>query len=149
MVCLGNICRSPIAEGILAHKVAKAGLKWRIDSAGTSGYHDGDNADSRAIEECHGHGINISRQISRKVKDADFADFDLILAMDNQNYRDLLAICPEKYRLKIKRATDLSNTLKGQDIPDPYFDGRFAIVFNMLERTFDEYLASLRLANRN
>lgn len=140
MVCLGNICRSPMAEGILKHKTEDLGLDWLIDSAGTSGFHDGEGPDYRAIKYCKTRNIDISRQISRSLVHSDFIDFDLILAMDAQNYQDILKKCPKDYHHKVKMVCDLSISLKGQIVPDPYYDGQFSKVFEILDKCFDEFL---------
>ncbi|MEY3421046.1 MAG: hypothetical protein RIR48_1335, partial [Bacteroidota bacterium] len=82
MVCLGNICRSPIAQGILEKKISEKNLDWYVDSAGTSGWHDGEPPDARAISAAHRQGTDISTQVSRKITPHDIRHFDLILAMD-------------------------------------------------------------------
>ncbi|MEM6397089.1 MAG: low molecular weight protein-tyrosine-phosphatase [Bacteroidota bacterium] len=88
-VCLGNICRSPLAEGLLRQEAEKRGLPWEVDSAGTSGWHEGEAADPRSRAVARHNGLNIDDQRSRKVKAEDFENFDLILAMDRQNMLDL------------------------------------------------------------
>jgi protein-tyrosine phosphatase len=140
MVCLGNICRSPIAEGILKQKIANYDLDWIVDSAGTSGWHDGENPDLRAIAECKKHGVDISNQISRKIMVKDFENFDLILAMDRNNLRDIVSICPDqKYleNIKLAMSFEIEDDL---NVPDPYYDNRFELVFKMLDRGLESLI---------
>jgi len=94
MVCLGNICRSPLAEGIMQHLVEKKGLGWQIDSAGTGNWHVGEGPDRRSTRTARDHGIDISRQVCRQFRQRDFDDFDLILVMDKFNLRDVLNMAP-------------------------------------------------------
>ena len=89
MVCLGNICRSPLAEGIARDLISKRNLPWQVDSAGTIDWHQGNPPDSRSIACAKKHGIDIADQVSRKIRKRDLVDFDIILAMDAQNYRDV------------------------------------------------------------
>lgn len=140
MVCLGNICRSPLAEGILQAKVAARGLNWEVDSAGTSGFHSGEKPDRRSIKVAREHGIDISNQHSRQFRGWDFESFDVIYAMDLQNYRDILSMAnSEEERAKVRM---IMNELEpGEDInvPDPYF-GEFGFenVFTMLDNACEE-----------
>src|ERR1044072_5341879 len=93
MVCLGNICRSPLAEGILRKKLQDAGIAHvHVDSAGTNGYHNGENPDPRSIKNAKKNGVDISGLISRKFTVADFDHFDRIYVMDQSNYRDVMAL---------------------------------------------------------
>lgn len=92
MVCLGNICRSPLAQGILERKVAAQGLDWEIDSAGTGSWHIGEQPDPRSVYTAGQHGLDISAQRARQFGRQDLKDFDLILAMDQSNYRDILRL---------------------------------------------------------
>src|SRR5690606_36084837 len=94
MVCLGNICRSPLAQGILEANVKRQRMDWTVDSAGTSGWHAGEKPDNRAIDMARKNGINISNQRSRMLTSEDFYQFDFILAMDQKNYNDILQVCP-------------------------------------------------------
>ena len=135
-VCLGNICRSPTAEGIFRQLVDKAGLKdqFVIDSAGTGAWHAGEPPDKRSAMEALKHGIDISHQRARKVEDADFHEFDYILAMDDQNYRDLLEDCPPKLEHKISLMLKHGPFKGTTTVPDPYYsaDG-FDLVYSLLE----------------
>lgn len=133
MVCLGNICRSPLAEGILKSKVSEAIF---IDSAGTAAYHVGNLPDVRSIEVALKHGIDISQQRARKFTEKDFDDFDLIYAMDQSNYQDIIALSRTKEdRQKAQLILNEINTNANQDVPDPYYgeDNGFENVYQMLD----------------
>ena len=124
-VCLGNICRSPAAEGAFMHLLKKQGLheSFYVDSAGTSSYHEGEKADSRMRETAQKRGIDLPSW-SRQVTSDDFIDFDLILAMDKKNFQDLEVICPKSELLyKLKMFTDFKQEMKHSEVPDPYFGG--------------------------
>lgn len=142
MVCLGNICRSPLAEGILKHKVVENNLKWEIDSAGTSGWHSGEAPDARSIEVAAKYGIDISKQFSRKFYGYDLENFDIIYAMDINNHNDILALAKnEQERSKVKLIlNELDN--KNENVPDPYFGGKdgFEDVFQMLNAACDKII---------
>jgi protein-tyrosine phosphatase len=129
MVCLGNICRSPLAEGIMKQQVKEAGLDWEVDSAGTGNWHVGQGPDKRSTREAKNNGIDISKQICRQFKVKDFDDFDLILVMDKNNFADVSALARNKQdQEKIKLF------LGNQDVPDPYFnDAHFEPVFKLIE----------------
>lgn len=134
-VCMGNICRSPLAEGVLTDLADGEGVSDRItvDSAGTGGWHTGDAPDPRSIAMARRHGIDISRQRARQVTRADFEAFDLILAMDENNLANLLQLSPEKHRHKIHLFMDYAAGYP-ENVPDPYYgaeDG-FLDVYNML-----------------
>ena len=134
-VCLGNICRSPLAEGNFRQHLEEAGLteEIRVDSAGTGAWHVGGAPDPRSIETAARHGLDITGQRARKVRDADFGDFEMILAMDRSNRDTLLARAPASSRDRIHLFMDLSLGL-ARDVPDPYYgqgDG-FEAVYRML-----------------
>ncbi len=140
-VCMGNICRSPTAEGVF-RKIAEAELSHinlRIDSAGTIGYHAGEHADSRAISAAKRRGYDLSSIISRQVRDDDFESFDLILAMDDDNYFNLVRHAEqagmEKHKRKIQRFLDYSRQDKFREVPDPYYGGAkgFDLVIDLIE----------------
>jgi protein-tyrosine phosphatase len=132
-VCRGNICRSPLAEGIFSHLVAVAGIadRFTIDSAGTGGWHQGDQPDRRSIATASHHGIDISRQRARRIKSEDFSDFDLILAMDRANIVELRRIAPQADNISLFGEHALGT---GEDIPDPYYGGSdgFELVYARL-----------------
>jgi protein-tyrosine phosphatase len=135
-VCLGNICRSPTAEGVFRHRVREAGLHEliEIDSAGTHAYHVGEPPDARAQQAARQRGIDISDLRGRQVVRRDIERFDFVLAMDRENYENLLAICPpgleHKVRLFMEFAPD-----QPPEVPDPYFGGAsgFDRVLDMIE----------------
>lgn len=130
MVCLGNICRSPMAEAVLAH-LAPA---WQVDSAGTGGWHAGEQPDRRTLAELRRHGIATPHR-ARQVRAADFRDFDLILAMDAQNLADLRALAPPDATAAVRLLGDY-DPQGGGAVPDPYYDGpeAFAAIFVQIER---------------
>lgn len=135
MVCLGNICRSPLAEGILKHKLDQRNIEAFVDSAGTGGYHIGSLPDQRSIDIAEKYGINITDQRARKIRSVDFEEFDLIFAMDTYNYQDLRAMAKEAELGKIKMILNESNQGKNMSVPDPYYGGQdgFENVFQMLD----------------
>jgi len=143
MVCLGNICRSPLAEGILKSKVD--GSKVFVDSAGTEGWHQGNPPDQRSIDVAKYHHIDIANQRSRKFKASDFNEFDLILVMDKTNYIDIASKAEsESDRQKIKLILDFSpNTYS--EVPDPYYDGKngFEFVYQLLDEACEIILSKI------
>lgn len=133
MVCLGNICRSPLAEGILQSKVSKEVI---VDSAGTSGFHQGELPDSRSIAVAKKYGIDLTNQRSRKFTSKDFDTFDVIYAMDYSNYRDIIALAlTEEDKGKVKMILNESFLGEDRNVPDPYYGGEmgFENVYAMLE----------------
>ncbi len=130
MVCLGNICRSPLAEGIMQHLVKQNGLDWEVDSAGTGHWHVGEGPDRRSVRVAHNNGIDISSQVCRVFNVDDFDRFDHILVMDKNNLRDVLA----KTRNNADR-NKVSLLLGDKQVPDPYYDNaQFAPVFKLIEQ---------------
>jgi protein-tyrosine phosphatase len=140
MVCLGNICRSPLAEGILKQKLKQKGIDVEVDSAGTGGYHIGALPDTRSIEIANKYGIDITDQRARKVRSVDFEEFDLIFAMDTYNYQDLCKSAKENEFDKIKMILNESHPKKNMSVPDPYYGGKdgFENVYQMLELACDK-----------
>jgi protein-tyrosine phosphatase len=136
VVCLGNICRSPLAEGILRAKAEERGLQWEIDSAGTGGWHEGDAPDKRSITVAKKHSIDISKQKARKIRKEDFDNFDLILPMDTSNRDDLYEMTSTmEQRNKIRLIMDVVYPNKNISVPDPYHgvEKDYEKVFEMLE----------------
>jgi protein-tyrosine phosphatase len=124
-VCLGNICRSPSAENIMRHLIQQAGLEQHIlcDSAGTAAYHTGEPPDRRMAVAAAKEGITLTGR-ARKFTPQDFETFDLILAMDRENYRDILAQDPQgQYRHKVKMMLDFRQNYTLTEVPDPYYGG--------------------------
>ena len=147
-VCLGNICRSPAAEGVFKYKVKERGLEYafEIDSAGTAGYHAGEPADRRMQQHARKRGINLT-SISRKFNPAtDFDTFDWVVAMDNENVSNLkrMARSPEDVA-KISKMTDFSKTGNYTEIPDPNYGGSdgFELVLDLLEDACEGLLEKL------
>jgi protein-tyrosine phosphatase len=143
MVCLGNICRSPLAEGILRAKANKKGWAMEVDSAGTGGWHAGEAPDRRSQKVAAKNGIDISNQKARKFKSQDFDEFDLILAMDTENMKDLLLLAPnEKARNKVKLILNYLNPTKNQNVPDPYYGqmADFEMVFYLLDQALEQFI---------
>ncbi|XP_052164385.1 uncharacterized protein LOC127781471 [Oryza glaberrima] len=158
-VCLGNICRSPAAEAVFRNLVSKRGLesKFLIDSAGTIGYHEGNKADSRMRSASKKRGIEVT-SISRPVKPSDFRDFDLILAMDRQNYEDLLSSferwrhrepLPDSGPKKVKLMCSYCKRHTESEVPDPYYGGPqgFEKVLDLLEDACESLLDSIVAEN--
>ncbi|MDB5102601.1 MAG: protein-tyrosine-phosphatase [Fibrobacteres bacterium] len=146
-VCLGNICRSPLAEGIFLHQVKARGLEGRYtaDSAGTGDWHVGNPPDTRSINVARKRGVALP-SLGRQVRKSDFEEFDLILAMDGNNRRDLLELSPAKYRDKVKLMRDFDAAGdRGADVPDPYYGGPFEFdnVYEMLDRCCSRLLETL------
>lgn len=135
MVCLGNICRSPLAEGILSAKAKSKNLNWEVDSAGTGGWHSGEMPDRRSIEIAKMNGIDITNQRARKVRSTDFEDFDYIFAMDTTNFKDLIKwTLDDAERAKIKLILNEIYPNEERSVPDPYWDDNgFEKVFKMLD----------------
>lgn len=148
-VCLGNICRSPTAEGVFLHLVEQAGLADRfvIDSAGTGDWHVGERADPRALAEAKRRGVRLP-SIARQVVAGDFARFDLLLAMDRRNRADLLGMArSEPARQKVRLFREFDPTASPEaEVPDPYHGGDqgFAEVFDICWRASEGLLARLR-----
>lgn len=134
MVCLGNICRSPMAQGVMEHLVACEQLQWTVDSAGTNGYHDGEAPDPRAIRATQFRGIHIESQVSRKISSSDLDDFDIILAMDRSNLSYLLSMCKsEQQTKKIRLLMEFAHFGLSDQVPDPYYDNRFDLALDLIE----------------
>ena len=140
-VCLGNICRSPTAEAIFRGQAAGRGFE--IDSAGTSGWHDGNPSDPRASAEAAKRGIDMSYIRSRKVIPEDFERFDMIVAMDGQNLRDLKAMQPAGSTAKLVKLLDYAPEIGRADVPDPYYEDNFPEVLDMIELACGKLLDKL------
>ncbi|MDZ7877750.1 MAG: low molecular weight protein-tyrosine-phosphatase [Saprospiraceae bacterium] len=144
MICLGNICRSPLAEGILKHKVAKQQLDWQVDSAGTGDWHVGDLPDRRSIAIAKKYGIDLTDQRARQFQKSDLDTFDLILAMDKNNQQDILRFAKtETQRAKVQLIMNFSRPNSDLGVPDPYYDNRFQLVYDLLNETCEAIVARL------
>lgn len=149
-VCMGNICRSPTAEGVFRDKVKNAELAMdlHIDSAGTHDYHVGKPPDARAQEAARGRGYDLSDLRGRQVSARDFEEFDYVLAMDKDNLALLLKRCPAQFRHKVRRFLSFSRRYPNLDVPDPYYGGRagFDQVLDMVEDAAEGLIEEI---NRN
>lgn len=136
MVCLGNICRSPLAEGIMQHLADKEGLHWEVDSAGTGDWHVGHGPDKRSVRTAREHDIDISKQVCRVFRTSDFNTFDHILVMDTSNLANVLAMTrndEDKKKVKL--------LLVEKIVPDPYYDDAlFEPVFKLIEEGCKEFI---------
>ncbi len=146
-VCLGNICRSPAAEGIFRQKIKHAGLDHLIscDSAGTSAYHEGEPADGRMRDHAKGRGYNLT-SLARHLTPKDLDHFDLILTMDESNYNNTLRLDPEGiYHKKVKKIVSYCKIHDVGEVPDPYYGGTdgFELVIDILEDSCDELIKEL------
>jgi len=136
MVCLGNICRSPLAHGVMEHLVQQNGLNWEIDSAGTGGWHVGQQPDHRSIAIAKKYGLDISGQSCRKFDTSDFERFDQILVMDYSNLNDVRALARNE-----EEHNKISLFLKDTIVPDPYYeDDQFDPVYQMIEKRCKELI---------
>ncbi len=138
MVCLGNICRSPLAEGILASKLPKD--KFFVDSAGTGNWHVGKNPDARSIATAKKNGIDISKQKGQLFNKSHFDDFDYIYVMDSSNYEDVIELAPNKEaKQKVKLILNELFPDENVDVPDPYYglQNGFDMAFEMLNESCD------------
>jgi protein-tyrosine phosphatase len=146
-VCLGNICRSPTAEAVFRDLVRREAvdLAIEIDSAGTHAYHIGSAPDTRAIAAAQRRGIDMSPLRARVVEPADFERFDLLLAMDEQNYRHLLGMAPPHQRDRVRLLLDFAPESGRRDVPDPYYGGAtgFEDVLDLIEEAARGLLAAL------
>ncbi len=148
-VCLGNICRSPTAEGVFSALVTAEGLSDRIsmESAGTAAYHIGEPPDPRSQAAALKRGIDISGQQARRVRTDDFLEFDYLLAMDQDNHRNLLAICPPGLEHKVRLMLDYAETVDEQSVPDPYYVGGngFEVVLDLIDNAAKGLLEDIRV----
>jgi protein-tyrosine phosphatase len=143
MVCLGNICRSPMAQGVLEARAAAAGLQVTADSAGISGWHDGSPPDPRAVSAAARRGLEIAGQRARRVAAADYGRFDLFCAMDRRILDALRQRQPAGSGARLALLMDFAPGSEGRSVPDPYYDGNeaFDAVLDMIEAAVDGLLA--------
>ncbi|MBQ7855630.1 MAG: low molecular weight phosphotyrosine protein phosphatase [Alistipes sp.] len=147
-VCLGNICRSPAANGIMEKMVAEAGLQKciEVDSAGVMGWHAGNLPDPRMVQAAASHGYNLTHR-ARQVREEDYYNFDMIIVMDDSNYEEVSRLAPErKYLDKLYRMTEFTTEYPDYHyVPDPYYEGveGFHLVIGMLENGCRELLKQL------
>ena len=139
-LCLGNICRSPAAEAVVRHQAAKAGLRVELDSAGTGDWHVGEPPYGPMQAAARARGYDLSALRARQLAPADFARFDFILAMDQQNLRDARMIAPERARAVLEPFL-----AQGEDVPDPYYTRDFDACLDIIEAGAEELIARLHL----
>ncbi len=147
MVCLGNICRSPVAEGVLRSKIEKLNLPVEVDSAGTSNYHIGECPDRRSILSAHRNGIDISGFRARQFTVTDFDAFDLILSMDMRNLENILKLARNENDIrKVQLLLEYSHPGKKLNVPDPYFGGEegFNTVFSLINNACDKLVENIK-----
>jgi protein-tyrosine phosphatase len=146
-VCLGNICRSPMAEGVFRRVAADRGVldRFEIDSAGLGNWHAGQAPDTRAQEAAGNRGIDISGQSARQVTRADYVRFDLLLAMDGANYEELTQLAPKEARHKVRQFLDFAPHVGTRDVPDPFYGGSegFDHALDLIEAAASGLLADL------
>ena len=142
MVCLGNICRSPLAEGIMENKINQFNLDWQVDSAGTGAWHVGELPDPRSIKVAQKYNIDITNQRARQFRKDDLEEFDLILTMDASNYQNVKRLASSPTQIdKVKMIMNFVSPGMNQPVPDPYYgnDG-FENVFEMLDEACDKII---------
>lgn len=147
MVCLGNICRSPMAEGLLRHKIQELNLDVETDSAGTSGIHIGSKPDHRMIDTAAKYGVDISDLRARQFQASDLETFDYVFAMDKENQRNMLALAKnETQRNKVKLFLEQVNYPELSEVPDPYYGDQaaFEFVFSLLDEATDTFIETLK-----
>ena len=144
--CMGNICRSPTAEGVMRAKLVAAGLDVDVDSAGTHGYHVGAPPDERSQEHALKRGYDLSRLRARKLEARDFERFDLVLAMDDDNLANAQRLCPPARRDRLKLLMSYAPQAGNPHVPDPYYSGDagFEEVLDLVEAACDGLITSLR-----
>lgn len=142
MVCLGNICRSPLAEGILKQKIEEHKLDWLVESAGTGSWHIGELPDPRSVHTARNKGIDITDQRARQLKPADLDSYDLILAMDSSNYNDIVRYAfTEEQKVKVQLIMNYLNPDLNENVPDPYWDDNgFEKVYDMLNAACEKII---------
>ncbi len=147
-VCMGNICRSPTAEGVFNAMIESNDLSFAfdVDSAGTHAYHVGDAPDLRAQKAARDRGIELKHLRARRVKHEDFEQFDHILVMDDDNHAVLYDICPDEHKHKIRHFLAYAPHLQQREVPDPYYGGAYGFerVLDMVEAASEGFIETLR-----
>jgi protein-tyrosine phosphatase len=147
-VCMGNICRSPTAEGVFIAAIENQRLsdRFEVDSAGTHAYHVGDAPDLRAQKAARDRGVELKHLKARKVRGSDFEQFDHILVMDDENYAILTEICPVEHQSKIRHFLNYAPQLHQREVPDPYYGGAYGFerVLDMVEAASQGFIEDLR-----
>jgi len=146
MVCLGNICRSPLAQGILETTSKKHNLAIYVDSAGTGNWHNGSSPDKRSIDVAKKYGIDISHQKARQFSSLDFKKFNKIYVMDNQNYKDVIRLCSSEEECnKVELILNSLDKEKRLSVPDPYYGGQdgFENIYKLLYTACEKIVVDL------
>lgn len=147
MVCLGNICRSPIAEVIFKKKLLEAGLSWTVRSAGTNRYHKGGPADARAIEVCRGKGMDLSAHIARRLTPADFDQYDVLFSMAADVTEEMQGIVGDESKMsRVRGFMDALYPGQARSVPDPWYGGAqgFVECWELIERASERWIEILR-----
>lgn len=146
MVCLGNICRSPMAEGVLRQKALSAGLNIVVDSAGTANYHAGEKPDYRAISCMQSHDIDISNLRARQFTRNDFDDFDFIFTMDAENHDNVMKLAEPSHKPRVRMLLNEIFPKRNMPVPDPWFGSMddFQEVYSLLDRACDVIIEKLK-----
>ena len=148
MVCMGNICRSPMAHGVFAERIREAGLDHAVDvdSAGTHSYHVGEPPDRRAQAAARARGYELSGQRARRLVADDFRNFDYVLVMDDENLRNARTLQPSDGRARLHRFLEFAGSRPEREVPDPYYGGAqgFATVMDLVEEAATGFLSHLR-----
>jgi len=151
-VCMGNICRSPTAQGVFERLVVENELATfiQIDSAGTHAYHIGEQPDQRASAAALKRGVDLSKQKARRVSPEDFQLFDYVVAMDSSKFEDLASICPAEHESKLRLLMDFAADIEVTEVPDPYYGGAtgFERVLDLIELASAGLLADIRQQHR-
>ena len=148
MVCLGNICRSPLAEGILQHKVNEAGLSWVVESAGTNGYHIGEPPHHLSQKVAQLNGINICDQRARRFKSSDFEEYDLLYAMSKDVIDDMKSMAGNKWQQeKVRLLMEELHPGQQKDVPDPWYgpEPGYHEVYKMIEAACEKILKKAQI----
>ena len=149
---MGNICRSPTAEGVFEKLIKEQGLEdiFLIDSAGTHAYHEGKQPDLRSQSAALERGIKLDHLRARRVIMGDFEDFDYLLVMDDHNFETLIDACPDEYKNKISYFLEYAPQLATREVPDPYYGGQFGFedVLDMIEAASEGFLSALHTVGR-
>jgi protein-tyrosine phosphatase len=151
-VCMGNICRSPTAEGVFTKLINQKNLdsRFTVDSAGTHAYHVGNPPDARAQQAALKRGVELQQLRARKVHSSDFEYFDYVLVMDDDNFAIVIRECPDEHKDKVKYLLDYAPHLGVREVPDPYYGGKhgFEQVLDMVEDASLGFLESLEKAGK-
>lgn len=143
MICLGNICRSPLAQGVMESLCKANHLDWQIDSAGTASWHAGNPPDPRSIKIARNKGLDITAQRARQLQKADLDKYDLLLVMDQENYNNVLKMCHnDAQKSKVQLILNYAYPNENRAVPDPYYDDSFDHVYELLVKSCSQLLVS-------